>query len=88
MKRTMLQRQVQALSEDLREISEMLEQEEAEARRVAKENEERSERGEPPALYRVVRRGEIKRLLEFIEERLSSTIKALELEENIGQGLT
>lgn len=81
MKRTMLQRQVLALSEDLREISEMLEQEEAEARRVANEND-------PSAPYRAVRKGEIKRLLEFVEERLSITIKALVLEENIGPGLT
>ncbi|GAI97737.1 unnamed protein product [marine sediment metagenome] len=87
MKRTILQRQVQVLSEDLREISEMLGEEEAEATKVAKENEERSKRGEPLAPYRAMRRGEIKRLLEFVEERLSNTIKVLGLEENLGQGL-
>lgn len=88
MKRTILQRQVQALSEDLREIGEMLEEEEAEVRKVAEENKERSERDGPLAPYRTMRRGQIKRLLEFVEGRLSNTIKALELEENIGQGLT
>ena len=76
MKRTMIQRQVGALSEDLREISEALEREEADAERVAKENKERGE-GSPSLPYLATPFAQIKQSLEFIEERLRSTISAL-----------
>jgi len=88
MKRTIIQRQVQALSEDLGEISQTLQEEEREAQRWDKENEERKKSGEPLAPYLRSRRGEIRQSLEFVQERLASTIKVLELEENIGSDLT
>ena len=76
MKRTMIQRQVSALSEDLREISEVLEREEAAAKRGAKENKERG--GGGGALpYLVTPLADIKQSLEFVEERLRSTINVI-----------
>jgi hypothetical protein len=74
MKRTMIQRQVLALSEDLAEISLMLEEEEMEAQRVAKENVERHKKGEPVAGYPATPLDAIKQTLEFVEDRLASTI--------------
>ena len=75
MKRTMIQRQVRALAEDLREISEVLEQEEAAAERVSKENKERG--GGAPLPYLATPLGYIKQELEFVQERLTATINAL-----------
>ena len=72
----MIQRQVLALSEDLAEISQMLEEEEREAQSVAKENEARRKRGEPLAPLRSST-PITKQMLEFVEERLRSTINAL-----------
>ena len=76
MKRTMIQRQVLALSEDLAEISQMLEEEEREAQSVAKENEARRKRGEPLAPLRATV-PITKQMLEFVEERLRSTINVI-----------
>ena len=81
MKRTIIQRQVQALSEDLLEISQTLQEEVRIAREVAKENKERIKKGELPAPYLALRRGEIKQELEFVQERLASTIKVIGLAE-------
>lgn len=81
MKRTMIQRQVQALSEDLGEISQALEEAERAAREAEKENEERIKKGEPLAPYLALRRGKIKQELEFVQERLTSTIKVIGLAE-------
>lgn len=78
MKRTMIQRQVWALSVDLLEISEALRREEADARMVAKRNIIRREKGEgEPLPYLVTPLGYIKQELEFVDERLRSTISAL-----------
>ena len=76
MKRTMIQRQMWALSVDLLEINEALRREEADARIVAKRNEERGE-GEPPIPYLAIPLAHIKQELEYIQERLASTINAL-----------
>ena len=84
MKRTMIQRQVLALSEDLAEISLMLEQEEREAQRVAEENEERRKRGEPVAGYLVIPPDDIRQMLEFVEDRLHSTINVIKVAETVG----
>lgn len=86
MKRTIIQRQVQVLSEDLEEISQGLEEEEREARKVEKENEERKKGGQPLAPYWASRRGETRQSLEFVQERLASTIKAIELAEATSSG--
>jgi len=86
MKRTMIQRQVLALSEDLAEISLMLEEEEEEAQRVAKENEAWKKRGEPVAGYAVMPLGDIRQMLEFVEDRLHSTINVTKVAETVGAG--
>lgn len=75
MKRTMIQRQVHALSEDLREISQGLEEEEKAAQRGAKENKERGGGGALP--YLATPLADIKQSLEFVQERLTATISAL-----------
>jgi len=79
MKRTMIQRQVLALSEDLAEISLALKEEEEEAQRIAKDNEERIKKGKPlaPVSYRVTE-GELTQSLQFVQERLESTIRAIQ----------
>ena len=87
MTRTMMQRQIQALSQDLAEISHGLEEEEREAQRVAKENVERHEQGQPLAGYAATPLGAIKQDLEFVEERLASTIKALGVSQTIGKAI-
>jgi len=86
MKRTMIQRQVLALSEDLAEISLMLEEEEREAQRVAEENKERKKRGEPVAGYPVIPLGDIRQMLGFVQERLESTINVIKVAEAVGTG--
>ena len=77
MKRTMIQRQVWALSVDLLEISEALRQEEADARIVAKRNILLRHEDKPTLPSMATPLGYIKKELEFVQERLSSTISAL-----------